>query len=79
VGFHPLPSRSKWDTSGAKPHVDRYEARMLETSLCSVPAYDDAGVLALRSAGFVESPETVIVPTPRLAEARAWLESLRRL
>lgn len=78
VGFHPLPSRSKWDTSGVKPHVDRYEARMLETSLCSVPAYDDAGVLALRSAGLTEMPETVIVPTPHLDEMRSWLASLKR-
>jgi HK97 family phage prohead protease len=78
VGFLPLPKGSDWDLSGDKPHTDRREARLLETSLCSVPALDGSRVLAVRSAGIPENPETRIVPTPRKDEVRAWLESLRK-
>jgi HK97 family phage prohead protease len=78
VGFLPLPDGSTWDLDGPKPHVDRIQARMLETSLCSIPALEGSRVLAMRSAGIPEKPTTVIVPTPRLAEAKAWLESLKR-
>jgi HK97 family phage prohead protease len=77
VGFLPLTDGSTWDLTGPKPHVDRREARMLETSLCSIPALEGSRVLAMRSAGLPSVPETRIVPTPRLAEAKAWLESLR--
>jgi hypothetical protein len=76
VGF--LPLQDRWDFSGDRPHADRYEARLLETSMVSVPGYDDAGVLALRSAGCIEVPGLAIVPTPRLHEARAWLAELKR-
>jgi HK97 family phage prohead protease len=76
VGF--LPIQSRWDDSGDKSHVDRYEARMLETSMVPVQAYSDAGVLAIRSAGHPERSGLTIVPTPRLLEAKALLESLRR-
>ena len=77
VGFLPLAERSRWDTTGAKPHVDRYEARMLEMSLCSVPAYDDAAVVAVRSLGVPDLPATVVRPTPHLDGAKAWLASIR--
>lgn len=80
VGFNPIQSRWTYgDGPGVKDHVDRLEARMLETSMCSVPAYDDAAVLAVRSMGNPERPGTAIVPTPRLDEFRAWLESVRQV
>jgi HK97 family phage prohead protease len=78
VGFLPLEGGTRWDYSGEKPHADRVEARMLETSLCSVPVYEQAGVLAMRSIGVPGHEETIVVPTPRLLEAKAWLVSLRR-
>jgi HK97 family phage prohead protease len=78
VGFLPLESGTRWDFSGDKPHADRIEARMLEASLCSVPVYEKAGVLAMRSMGVPGQEQTNVVPTPRLLEARAWLVSLRR-
>jgi HK97 family phage prohead protease len=77
VGFAPIAD--SWDRSGEKPHVERREARLLEVSLVSVPAYDDAQVIAVRSAGHPEVRGLEVVPTPRLAEAREWLESLRRI
>lgn len=76
VGFVPINTR--WDHSGEKPLADRVEARMVETSMTGVPAYPDAGVLALRSLGCPEDPRTRIVPTPRLLEAKALLASLRQ-
>jgi HK97 family phage prohead protease len=76
VGF--LPILSRWDETGEKPHTDRHEARLLETSLVPVQAYSDAGVLAIRSAGHPERAGLAVVPTPRLLEARALLDSLRR-
>jgi HK97 family phage prohead protease len=76
VGF--LPIQSRWDDSGDKSHVDRYEARMLETSMVPVQAYSDAGVLAIRSAGHPERSGLIVVPTPKLLEAKALLASLRR-
>jgi HK97 family phage prohead protease len=75
VGFNPLQTR--WDDSGDKPHADRIEARLLETSMVSVPGYEDAGVLAVRSMGNPDVPGLQIVPTPRLHDARAWLASLK--
>ena len=79
VGFLPLePHGSKWSRGGGKPHVDRIEARLLESSLCSVPVYEGAGVLAMRSIGVPGDDSSLIVPTPRLDETRAWLESLKK-
>lgn len=74
VGFNPLQTR--WDASGDKPHADRIEARLLETSMVSVPGYEDVGVLAIRSMGNPEVPGLAVAPTPRLLEARAWLASM---
>lgn len=76
IGF--LPIQTAWDTSGSKPHAERVEARALELSLCSVPGYEGSRVLALRSMGCPEVPETAVVATPRLHEARAWLEQIRQ-
>lgn len=75
VSFFPL--QTHWDTDRDKPHARRVEARLLEVSLVPVPAYGDARVLATRSAGIPDLPDTRIVATPRLNEAKAWLESLR--
>lgn len=75
IGFAPISD--EWTRTGAKPKVVRREARMLETSLVSVPAYEDAGVLALRSMGHPEIPDLTIVPKPRLLEAQAILASIR--
>ena len=80
VGFNPLQSRWSYaEGPGAKDHVDRLECRLLETSLCSVPAYEDAGVLAVRSAGNPERPGSIIVPRPGLDAARAWLAMARQV
>lgn len=76
VGFAPINTR--WDDSGDKPHAERIEARLLETSMIPVPAYADAGVLAVRSAGHPEKPGLRVVPTPRLDELRAWFDTLKR-
>lgn len=76
VGFLPMePHGTRWDMSGSKPHAERIEARMLETSLCSVPVYAGAGVLTIRSLGI---PGKADIPTPSLNDAKAWLESLRK-
>lgn len=73
VGFQPITD--SWDNSGDKPHVDRIEARLYESSLTPIPAYADAGVLAMRSSGCPGVPGTAIVPRPRLLEMKAWLDS----
>lgn len=78
VGFNPLQSRWAYaDGPGAKDHVDRIECRLLETSLCAVPAYEDAAVLAVRSSGNPERGTGLIVPRPGVEAARAWLEAVR--
>lgn len=79
VGFLPLePHGSKWSRRNGKPHVDRIEARMIESSLCSVPVYEGAGVLAMRSMGVPGDGSSLIVPTPRLDETRQWLAARSR-
>lgn len=75
VGFAPL--NTSWDDGGDKPHAERIEARLLEVSMVAVPAYVDAGVVAVRSMGHPEVPGLSVVETPRLAEVRAWLASVR--
>jgi hypothetical protein len=74
VGF--LPIRSDWTETeadgGQKAHVDRVEARLVETSLCNVPVFEGAGVLATRSLGRPGHR-----PTPELDAARAWLATIR--
>jgi len=77
VGFLPLPNGSDWNLTGDRPHVTRREARMLEVSLCSVPIYADAGVIAMRSAGVPERPSTRVVPTPKKDEFTKWLQELQ--
>jgi HK97 family phage prohead protease len=76
VGFQPI--NTDWTLTGDKPHALRIEARMLETSLCSVPALAGARVLAVRSAGMPENPATRIVPTPKRDEFAAWLAKIAK-
>lgn len=73
VGFQPV--RTNWSQrADGRQHADRAEASMVETSLCSLPALQDAGVIAVRSLG----PGVVdVARTPHLDEARQWLASLR--
>lgn len=79
VGFLPLePHGTKWTMANDKPHAERIEARLLESSLCSVPVFEGAGVLAMRSIGIPGNSETAIIPTPRLDEMKAWLAQLNR-
>jgi HK97 family phage prohead protease len=76
VGFQPL--RCERDDNGDKPHLVQREAKLLETSLVTIPAYDSARVLMVRSAALVV-PEPVAVPrsTPMLDEWRSRLAALR--
>lgn len=76
VGF--VPVRTDWDVMSADtpPHATRREARMIETSLCSLPVLDDAVVIAVRSMGCPGHGQRAA--TPQLDAARQWLESIRR-
>lgn len=70
VGFRPI--RTDWSQrQDGRQHGSRREAAMIETSLCPLPALEDAGVIAVRSLG-PDQPQT-----PHLDEARRWLESLK--
>lgn len=70
VGYRAI--RTDWSArDDGRQHADRREAAILETSLCAIPALEDAGVIAVRSAGPWRQG------TPRLDEARAWLASIR--
>lgn len=76
VGFLPMEGGTRWSMANDKPHAERIEARLLESSLVSVPVYEGAGVLAMRSVGAPGGAP--VVPTPRLDEMRKWLDSLKR-
>lgn len=70
VGFAPIIT--DWsERSDGRHHAVRKEARIIETSLCSLPALDDAGVIAVRSLGYQQGSMT-----PQLDAARQWLASL---
>ena len=77
VGFQTI--RSHRDDSGEKPHIVRTEARLLETSMVSIPAYDEARVIAVRSKDWLEITDEPLEPklTPRLDRAMQILERLR--
>jgi HK97 family phage prohead protease len=77
VGFLPTADGSDWDLNGDLPHVDRRVARLLETSLTPTPVFEGAGVIAVRSLGCPDRPETRVIDTPRLDATRAWLATVR--
>lgn len=75
VGFQPI--RSEWTFAegvGEMDRVLRKEARLLEVSLVSTPAYKDATVTMVRSGEGRRRPEA---GTPRLDAVRAELDKLR--
>lgn len=77
IGFAPI--LSDWDDSRDRPHVTRREGRLLETSLVPVPAFPDARVITVRSAGVPDRPDTVVVPAVpkrRLAAIEARMAAL---
>jgi len=70
-----MPIRSSWtyvDEPGGKDSVVREEARLLETSLLTTPAYNGATVQWVRS-----SERRTVAGTPRIDAWRAELERLR--
>lgn len=77
VGFQTI--RSHRDDSGEKPHIVRTEARLLETSMVAIPAYDEARVIAVRSKDWSDITDEPLAPklTPRLDQAMRMLERLR--
>lgn len=81
VGFNPV--RSEWTFAETwnpdlgpegKDSVKRIEARLLEVSLVSTPAYVDAGVTLVRSA---EARRRSDAPRPALTAWKAELERIR--
>lgn len=75
VGFRPV--RSQWTRNDDDSlSVVRHEASLVEVSLVPVGAYEEAGVLSVRSAGCPDEPGSK--PTPRLdAERLLWGSVLR--
>ena len=76
-----MPIRSEWTTvedwnpdlgAGHKDRVVRREARLIETSLVSAPAYADAKIEWVRSA------ERALHPEARGAELAGWRDYLER-
>ncbi|GIG69737.1 HK97 family phage prohead protease [Phytomonospora endophytica] len=81
VGFAPMAGRSTVDpaTRDSLARVVHHEGRLLETSLCAVPAYAGAGVTLVRTAGRpVGGQRTGPAPAPRpaLAEWQNWRANL---
>lgn len=71
VGYRPI--QTSWvPRSDGRHHAIRREAAMVETSLCSLPALDDAGVISIRSLGRPDG-----LDTPKLNEAKAWLQEVK--
>lgn len=75
VGFSPV--RDSWDRDADVPHVRRLEAKLFEVSLVSVPAYDGASILAVRSAGVPDDPASELRTTPNLDRWRLRLQMLK--
>lgn len=78
VGFMPLREESEdidpREHDGVEVRYVVHEARLVEVSLVATPAYQDAGVVAVRSTGrALDRPR----PRPRLTAARAWLQAAR--
>lgn len=80
VGFAPIAGRSTVEpaTRERLARVTHHEARLLEVSMCAVPAYADAGVTLVRTAGRPSAParRAEEPSAPRLAEWRKWRETL---
>lgn len=81
VGFQPI--RSEWSSTGVDDagmpweHVDRLEARLLETSLCNQPVFEGATVLETRTLATRSGGSPQRRATPRADAARAWLTTIR--
>ena len=83
VGITPIRSdwsmvpAEDWNPDLGEGHMDRVtrtEARLVETSLVSTPAFAAARVKLVHS----ETPRRFASDRPRLAAARAWLETVRQ-
>lgn len=73
LSVHFRPIQTSWQPrSDGRHHAIRREAAMIETSLCGLPALDDAGVISIRSMGLPDS-----VRTPNLDSAKAWLDGIK--
>lgn len=82
LSVHFAPGKKKGDnvvdTDGDRHRVTRMQARLLEVSLVSVPAYEDARVSLVRTAGLSEIEELVAQDhTPRADEMRARFAELQ--
>jgi HK97 family phage prohead protease len=67
VGFMPIINEVDPGTDTKPPHVVRKEARLLEVSLVSTPAYPDAQITLVRSAG-------IKVARPNIDRWREWAD-----
>lgn len=76
VGFQPIRTE-RIERDDAPYLMRRVEARLLETSLVSTPAYKDATVKLVRSADGRAGDEGPPVPRPRADAWRAELERMR--
>lgn len=71
VGYRPIQTSWQGRNDG-RHHAVRREAAIMETSLCAMPALDDAGVIAIRSLG-----RPADIKTPNLDAAKAWLDQVK--
>lgn len=87
LSVHFQPGRKKADNTvervdqadGKTPRmkVTRHNARLLEVSLVSVPAYEGAEISLVRTAGITADLADAAAGTPRADDARAALQDLR--
>lgn len=83
LSVHFVPGRKRSDNTierdadnGNRPKVTRHNARLLEVSLVSVPAYEGASVTLVRTAGIAEL-EAAADEADRAARLRAQVLALR--
>lgn len=79
LSVHFQPGKKKGDNvvdadGDGRPRVRRMQARLMEVSLVSVPAYPDAEITVVRTAG-VE--DLLPQPKPRLEDAQQRLQQMR--
>ncbi len=67
VGFQPIVSDWTLGRDGRPDRVTRVEARLLEVSVVTLGAYEDARII-----GWGHAAPQGVVPTPRLDAAKAW-------